>query len=105
MFYAVVTDPKDVDATASTVEKAAGRYGSEINYRHGRGEFIGNSSDAGSDREQRDAARSIYEENIRQSIRCPSPSPYFAARGLAVAMPYLTAAAWLLIPSPIAAHR
>ena len=54
------------DARRRTVEK---RNDSKITYRRGRGEFIGNLSDAGSDREQRerDAARKVYDANLRRS--------------------------------------
>jgi hypothetical protein len=66
--YAVVIDPKEIPSTVAAADKAAERYDGKVTTRHGRGEFFGVPFDQpGSDREQRDAARSIYESNIRQS--------------------------------------
>jgi hypothetical protein len=65
--YVAEADPKNVQAAVAATDKAAGRYGSKVTYRHGRGELIGDKVGTGSDREQRDRARSIYESNIRQS--------------------------------------
>jgi hypothetical protein len=65
--YAVETDPKNVAATVAIVKQAAGRYDSKITYRKGRAEFIGDLSGTGSDREQRDRARGVYEDYIRRS--------------------------------------
>jgi hypothetical protein len=65
--YAAEIDPKNLQATVDAVRKAADRYGSKITYRHGRGEFIGDSLGTGSDREQRDRARAVYEDYIRRS--------------------------------------
>lgn len=65
--YAAIVDPKDIKATVAAAKTAAGRYDSKITYHKGRSEFIGTQSDTGSDREQRDAARAIYERNIERS--------------------------------------
>ena len=51
------------------VEGAAGRYGKDnpVQYRQERAEFIGTKKSDGTDREQRDDARRVYEEIIKQS--------------------------------------
>jgi len=48
-------------------QKAAGRYEAEVGIKFGRAEFLGTTKQDGSDREQRDDARAVYEGNIRQS--------------------------------------
>jgi hypothetical protein len=65
--YAAVVNKDDVKATVAAAKQAAERYGSKITFRPGRGEFIGDTLGTGSDREQRDRARSVYEGNIRRS--------------------------------------
>jgi hypothetical protein len=49
------------------IKKGADRYGSEVQYRFGRGKFIGTEKEDGTEREQRDSARNIYQTLIDQS--------------------------------------
>ena len=59
-----------VDLDGSNLHKtmaAAERYGEDVYYQTGRAEFIGNTSYEGTDREQRDGARQVYESIIEQS--------------------------------------
>ena len=53
-------------ATHDTVAKALEKYDTQGTITHGRGEFIG-ADTKGTDREQRDAARSAYEAIIRDA--------------------------------------
>jgi hypothetical protein len=55
----------------------AEQYEAEAEVRYGGGEFIGNFQEEGTDREQRDSARAVYEGNIRQS-----PVPAKGARAI-----------------------
>ena len=58
----------DMDGTAaSAVEKASGRYDTQVEVRTGRAEFIGTVKEDGTDREQRDSARASYAALIEQS--------------------------------------
>jgi hypothetical protein len=58
----------DLDGSAvDAIKKASGRYGSEVEVQFGRAEFLGTTKSDGSDREQRDDARKIYEGNIKES--------------------------------------
>jgi hypothetical protein len=50
-----------------SVEKAAKRYGATIEARHGHAEFVGTEKQDGTDREQRDDARRVYEGVIQRS--------------------------------------
>jgi hypothetical protein len=49
------------------VEKGAKRYDSDVEVTRGRAEFLGTQKQDGSDREQRDDARSVYRGHIDQS--------------------------------------
>ena len=62
-----VADPGMDPAVRAAVEKAATRYDTQATYEIGRAEFIGNSDDTGTDREQRDRARAVYEGIIGKS--------------------------------------
>lgn len=53
--------------TAKAVKAAGEHYGSDIAFRHGRGDFIGTHQDTGSDAEQRADARAVYEGHIARS--------------------------------------
>lgn len=60
----------DLDGSAmGAIKKGAQRYGegNPIDLKFGRGEFIGTTKEDGTDREQRDSARSIYESIINRS--------------------------------------
>ena len=58
----------DLDGSnLAKVVKAAERHDTDVYYQTGRAEFIGNTDDSGSDREQRDRARQVYETFIRES--------------------------------------
>jgi hypothetical protein len=59
---------------AGAIEKASGRYDAKVNIQRGRAQFIGDTEEfagkkagTGSEREQRDRARSVYETFIRES--------------------------------------
>ena len=47
--------------------RAAERYNADVTYEVGKSEFIGSTKEDGTDREQRDDARRIYQEVIKQS--------------------------------------
>jgi hypothetical protein len=55
------------ESAADAIEKAAERYGSEVEVHFGRAEFLGTDKQDGTDREQRDSARRVFEENIAES--------------------------------------
>jgi len=58
----------DLDGSAAdAVEKAAERYDASVEVQFGRAEFIGTQKTDGTDREQRDDAKRVYEEIIEQS--------------------------------------
>lgn len=58
----------DLDGSAiPAIKQAAARYDSEVGIKFGRAEFLGTEKQDGSDREQRDDARKIYEGIIHQS--------------------------------------
>ena len=61
----------DLDGSASdAIKLGAMRYGgesNEIRLQHGKGEFIGTDKEDGTDREQRDSAREVYEAFIERS--------------------------------------
>jgi hypothetical protein len=60
----------DLDGSqTAAVKKGASRYGKDnpVHVQFGRGEFIGTTKTDGSDREQRDSARSVYEAYINRS--------------------------------------
>ena len=61
----------DIDGgSLDALDKAAARHGQDnpVYYQFGKAEFIGNTDyESGSDRQQRDRARSVYEEVIRKS--------------------------------------
>lgn len=65
----------DTDGSlADAVEKASGRYDAKVNIQYGRADFIGDTekwvgsiAGKGTDREQRDRARGVYEQVIKQS--------------------------------------
>jgi hypothetical protein len=63
----------DMDGSArEAVKKAASRYNegdkpNAIRLQHGQGEFIGTDKEDGTDREQRDSARAVYESVIERS--------------------------------------
>lgn len=52
--------------TIDAIDKAARDANAQVRITPGRGEFLGTAKDTGSDREQRDDARRVYEEAIRQ---------------------------------------
>jgi hypothetical protein len=54
-------------AGRSSFKKGAQRYGAKVEYSIGRAEFIGTQAQEGTDREQRDDARRVYEEIIGRS--------------------------------------
>jgi hypothetical protein len=49
------------------IENGAKRYGSKVTVQYGKAEFVDDTSGQGTDREQRDRAREIYEANVRES--------------------------------------
>ena len=51
----------------NNVSKAAQHYGSTVDVTAGDGEFIGTHKEDGTDREQRDDARRVYETIIREA--------------------------------------
>ena len=53
------------DDTADTVDRAAEEFGSDVKAIRGQGEFLGTHLESGTDREQRDDARRVYEETIK----------------------------------------
>jgi hypothetical protein len=56
----------DLDGSLhDSIAKASGK--ADVEYRHGKAEFIGTQSEAGDDRQQRDDARRAYEKIISQS--------------------------------------
>jgi predicted ABC-type ATPase len=58
----------DLDGSAlDSIKKAAARYDAEVGIKFGRAEFLGTVKQDGTDREQRDDARAVYEGTIRQS--------------------------------------
>jgi hypothetical protein len=60
----------DLDGSSTAaIKKGASRYGKDnpVHVQYGRGEFIGTTKTDGSDREQRDSARSVYEAYIDRS--------------------------------------
>jgi hypothetical protein len=60
----------DLDGSHSdAIEKGAARYGdaNKVTVKFGRGEFIGTDKEDGSDSEQRDSAREVYEAAINES--------------------------------------
>lgn len=58
----------DLDGSMlEAVKKGAERYDAKVTVQFGKAEFIGDTSGQGSDREQRDRAREIYEGIIRES--------------------------------------
>jgi hypothetical protein len=58
----------DLDNTQSAaIEKAAQRYDADVQVHFGHGEFIGTDSYEGTDREQRDRARDVYQAHIDES--------------------------------------
>jgi hypothetical protein len=58
----------DLDGSIhDAVDKASSRYHSNVEYRFGIAEFIGTTSEEGTDREQRDDARRAYEQVIKES--------------------------------------
>jgi hypothetical protein len=59
-------------ATLDAIDKAAERHDTEFEYVKGKGEFIGTQAQSGSEREQRDDARRIYEDTISE-IAAKSP--------------------------------
>jgi hypothetical protein len=61
--YVADLDGKIHDA----VDKASARYHSNVEYRFGIAEFIGTTSEEGTDREQRDDARRAYEQIVKES--------------------------------------
>ena len=61
--YVVDLDGSNLD----NVVQAAEKYDNDVYYQTGRAEFIGNTDYSGSDREQRDRAREVYESIINQS--------------------------------------
>jgi hypothetical protein len=56
----------DNDVSAA-VKRGADRYGSEVEAKQGDAEFVGGQSESGSDREQRDEAKSAYSRAIEGS--------------------------------------
>jgi hypothetical protein len=54
--------------------KGAARYGSTVEARIGRAEFLGTAKTDATDREQRDDGRRAYEENIRRSTIQAGPA-------------------------------
>jgi len=60
----------DLDGSSlNKIDKAAERYGKDnpVYYQSGRAEFIGDTEYTGTDRQQRDRAREVYESVIAQS--------------------------------------
>ena len=60
----------DLDgSTLEAIDKGAQRYGenNEVLVQFGRGEFVGTTKEDGTDREQRDSARQVYESYIGKS--------------------------------------
>lgn len=50
-----------------TIDKVAKSYDAKVKFQRGRGEFIGTVKEDGTDREQRDDARRVYQEIIDQA--------------------------------------
>jgi lambda family phage portal protein len=67
--YVALTDPATVKEQIAALGKVAESYDSKVNVAFGRAEFIpiGGVPEEGTDREQRDGARSAYEDTIRKS--------------------------------------
>jgi hypothetical protein len=55
-----------MQATADAVDQAAKEVNSNVHAIPGQGELLGTKLETGSDREQRDDARRVYEETIRE---------------------------------------
>jgi DNA topoisomerase-1 len=53
--------------TVDTITKAARKRGASVEVMSGHGEFVGTTKETGSDREQRDDARRIYDEVIAEA--------------------------------------
>jgi hypothetical protein len=58
----------DLDRSAiPAIKKAAERYGSDTHYEFGRAKFLGTQKQDGTDRQQQDRSRSVYEKIIAES--------------------------------------
>jgi len=55
----------DNNDTIDKIQKTSTQYGTQVYVTRGSGEFIGTTKEDGTDREQRDDARRVYEETIR----------------------------------------
>src|SRR5262245_48987850 len=55
-----------MQATADAVDQAAKEINSNVHAIPGQGEFLGTKLETGSDREQRDDARRVYEQTIQE---------------------------------------